>query len=305
MKIGSHVGMSGKEMLLGSAREAVSYGADTFMFYTGAPQNTRRKEISELNIAPAWEYMKAHGIDEIIVHAPYIINLGNSVKAETFSLAVEFLAKEIDRTISCGSHVLILHPGAHVGAGTDAGTAQIIKGLNEVLSSDTDCCIALETMAGKGSEIGRSFEELAKIYDGVVRSDKLRVCFDTCHTSDSGYDIIRQFDSVIEELDRLIGKDQIAVFHINDSKNAPGARKDRHENIGFGRIGFDALDYIVHHPDFTDVPKILETPYIPSEINPKKSYAPYKYEIEMLRNRVFDPGMKERILHDSENRGKA
>ncbi len=305
MKIGSHVGMSGKEMLLGSAREAVSYGADTFMFYTGAPQNTRRKEISELNIAPAWEYMKAHGIDEIIVHAPYIINLGNSVKAETFSLAVEFLAKEIDRTISCGSHVLILHPGAHVGAGTDAGTAQIIKGLNEVLSSDTDCCIALETMAGKGSEIGRSFEELARIYDGVVRSDKLRVCFDTCHTSDSGYDIIRQFDSVIEEFDRLIGKDQIAVFHINDSKNAPGARKDRHENIGFGRIGFDALDYIVHHPDFTDVPKILETPYIPSEINPKKSYAPYKYEIEMLRNRVFDPGMKERILHDSENRGKA
>ena len=301
MKIGSHVGMSGKEMLLGSAREAVSYGADTFMFYTGAPQNTRRKEISELNIAPAWEYMKAHGIDEIIVHAPYIINLGNSVKAETFSLAVEFLAKEIDRTISCGSHVLILHPGAHVGAGTDAGTAQIIKGLNEVL----DCCIALETMAGKGSEIGRSFEELARIYDGVVRSDKLRVCFDTCHTSDSGYDIIRQFDSVIEEFDRLIGKDQIAVFHINDSKNAPGARKDRHENIGFGRIGFDALDYIVHHPDFTDVPKILETPYIPSEINPKKSYAPYKYEIEMLRSRVFDPGLKERILHDSENRGKA
>ena len=305
MKIGSHVGMSGKEMLLGSAREAVSYGADTFMFYTGAPQNTRRKEISKLNITPAWEYMKAHGIDEIIVHAPYIINLGNSVKAETFSLAVEFLAKEIDRTVSCGSHVLILHPGAHVGAGTDAGTAQIIKGLNEVLSSDTDCCIALETMAGKGSEIGRSFEELARIYDGVVRSDKLRVCFDTCHTSDSGYDIVHQFDSVIEEFDRLIGKDQIAVFHINDSKNAPGARKDRHENIGFGRIGFDALDYIVHHPDFTDVPKILETPYIPSEINPKKSYAPYKYEIEMLRSRVFDPGLKERILHDSENRGKA
>ena len=305
MKIGSHVGMSGKEKLLGSAREAVSYGADTFMFYTGAPQNTRRKEISELNIAPAWEYMKAHGIDEIIVHAPYIINLGNSVKAETFSLAVEFLAKEIDRTISCGSHVLILHPGAHVGAGTDAGTAQIIKGLNEVLSSDTDCCIALETMAGKGSEIGRSFEELARIYDGVVHSERLRVCFDTCHTSDSGYDIISHFDSVMDEFDRLIGKDQIAVFHINDSKNPSGARKDRHENIGFGQIGFDALDYIVHHPDFADVPKILETPYIPSEINPKKSYAPYKYEIEMLRNRVFDPGMKERILHDNEPSGKA
>ena len=167
MKIGSHVGMSGKEMLLGSAKEAVSYGADTFMFYTGAPQNTRRKEIEELNIDPAWEYMKEHGIQEIIVHAPYIINLGNAVKPETFSLAVEFLAKEIDRTVSCRSHTLILHPGAHVGEGVSIGTEQIIKGLNEVLTQDMDCCVALETMAGKGSEIGRTFEELARIYDGV------------------------------------------------------------------------------------------------------------------------------------------
>ena len=173
LKLGSHVGMSGKEMLLGSAKEAASYGANTFMFYTGAPQNTRRKEISELNIEPAWEYMKEHGIDEIVVHAPYIINLGNSVKPETFSLAVEFLAKEIDRTIACRSHTLILHPGAHVGAGVEIGTAQIIKGLNEVLTAETDCCIALETMAGKGSEIGRNFEELARIYDGVVQNDKL------------------------------------------------------------------------------------------------------------------------------------
>ena len=168
LKIGSHVGMSGKEMLLGSVKEAVSYGANTFMFYTGAPQNTRRKELSELNIEPAWEYMKEHGIDEIVVHAPYIINLGNSVKPETFELAVEFLNKEIQRTVACKSHTLILHPGAHVGAGAEAGTKQIIKGLNEVLTAGTDCCIALETMAGKGSEIGRTFEELARIYDGVV-----------------------------------------------------------------------------------------------------------------------------------------
>lgn len=300
MKIGSHVGMSGKEMLLDSAKEAVSYGADTFMFYTGAPQNTRRKEISELNIDPAWEYMKNHGIDEIIVHAPYIINLGNSVKPETFSLAVEFLAKEIDRTINCRSHVLILHPGSHVGAGTEIGTEQIIKGLNEVLTADTDCVIALETMAGKGSEIGRSFEELARIYDGVKYNSRLRVCFDTCHTSDSGYDIIRNFDHVIEDFDHIIGKDQIAVFHINDSKNVPGAAKDRHENIGFGKIGFDALNYIVHHPDFEDVPKILETPYIPSTVNPKRSYAPYKYEIEMLRKGKFDPHMKEKIIKNNE-----
>lgn len=300
LKIGSHVGMSGKEMLLGSAKEAVSYGANTFMFYTGAPQNTRRKDISELNIEPAWEYMKDHGIDEIVVHAPYIINLGNSVKPETFSLAVEFLAKEIDRTIACHSHTLILHPGAHVGAGVEAGTAQIIKGLNEVLTADTDCCIALETMAGKGSEIGRNFEELARIYDGVIHNDKLRVCFDTCHTSDSGYDIIHHFDDVIGSFDRLLGKEQIAVFHINDSKNVPGAAKDRHENIGFGEIGFDALSAIVHHPDFKTVPKILETPYIPSLTKAKKSYAPYKYEIEMLRKNQFDPALKERILSDHE-----
>ncbi|HIZ13297.1 MAG TPA: deoxyribonuclease IV [Candidatus Mediterraneibacter stercorigallinarum] len=300
MILGSHVGMSGREMLLGSAKEAVSYGADTFMFYTGAPQNTRRKDISELNIDPAWEYMKEHGINDIIVHAPYIINLGNAVKPETFSLATEFLAKEIRRTISCRSHTLILHPGAHVGEGAEAGTAQIIKGLNEVLSADTDCYIALETMAGKGSEIGRSFEELARIYDGVIHNEKLRVCFDTCHTSDSGYDIIHHFDDVMDEFDRIIGKDQIVVFHINDSKNAPGAAKDRHENIGFGEIGFDAINYIVRHPDFENVPKILETPYIPSPENPKKSYAPYKYEIEMLRKGEFDPELKEKIIQANE-----
>ena len=296
MKIGSHVGMSGKEMLLGSAKEAVSYGANTFMFYTGAPQNTRRKEISELNIDPAWEYMKEHGIDEIVVHAPYIINLGNSVKPETFELAVEFLAKEIERTIACKSHTLILHPGAHVGAGTEIGTAQIIKGLNEVLTKDTDCVIALETMAGKGSEIGRTFEELAAIYDGVKYNEKLRVCFDTCHTNDSGYDIVHQFDEVIDRFDRILGKDQIAVFHINDSKNPRGVAKDRHANIGFGEIGFDALSYIVHHKDFKQIPKILETPYIPDPENKKKSYAPYKYEIEMLKSKKFDPEITKKIL---------
>ena len=299
MKIGSHVGMSGKEMLLGSAKEAVSYGANTFMFYTGAPQNTRRKDISELNISPAWEFMKKNSIDEIIVHAPYIINLGNAVKPETFSLATEFLAKEIERTVSCRSRILVLHPGAHVGEGVETGVRQIIKGLNEVLTADTGCFIALETMAGKGSEIGRSFEELAQIYDGVIHNDRLRVCFDTCHTSDSGYDIIHHFDDVTDRFDRILGKDQIAVFHINDSKNPQGSAKDRHENIGFGHIGFEALNYIVHHPDFENVPKILETPYISSPDAPKKSYAPYKYEIEMLRSGVFDNRMKERIIREN------
>lgn len=293
--------MSGKEMLLGSAKEAVSYGANTFMFYTGAPQNTKRKEISELNIAPAWDYMKEHGIEEIIVHAPYIINLGNSIKPETFDIAVKFLALELERSAACKSNTLILHPGAHVGAGVDAGIDQIAKGINEVLTKDTTCNIALETMAGKGSEIGRTFEELARIFDKVTYNEKLRVCFDTCHTHDSGYDIVHDFDGVMEQFDKIIGKDRIAVFHINDSKNVRGAAKDRHANIGFGELGFDTLSYIIHHKDFEEIPKILETPYIPSPTKEKKSYAPYKYEIEMLRNNTFDPDVMEHIINDNEN----
>lgn len=297
--IGSHVGMRGKEMLLGSAKEAVSYGANTFMFYTGAPQNTKRKPIEELNIDAAWDYMNKNGIEQIFVHAPYIINLGNAVKPETFQIAVDFLDLEIKRTAACRSPLMILHPGAHVGEGSETGIRQIIKGLNEVLTPETPCLIALETMAGKGSEIGRTFEELAAIYDGVHCSDKLRVCFDTCHTSDSGYDIIHDFDGVIDKFDHILGKDQIAVFHINDSKNVPGAAKDRHANLGFGEIGFDSLSYIVHHPDFTSVPKILETPWIASPSNPKMSYAPYRQEIQMLRKNQFDPDLFQTVLSEA------
>lgn len=283
LKIGSHVGMSGKKMMLGSVEEALSYEANTFMLYTGAPQNTRRKDISELNIEAAQALMKERGIKDFIVHAPYIINLANTVKPETYELAVRFLRLELARTAAMGSRVLVLHPGAHVGAGVEAGTASIIRGLNEVLTDDTDCLIALETMAGKGSEIGRSFEELAAIYDGVTKKDRLRVCFDTCHTHDSGYDIAQDFDGVMEQFDHVLGKDQIAVFHINDSKNPRGAKKDRHENLGKGAIGFAALNQIVHHPDFADIPKILETPWVPAGSDPKDTRAPYKEEIAMLR----------------------
>ena len=299
MKIGSHVGMSGKEMFLGSVKEALSYGADTLMVYTGAPQNTRRKDISELRIEEAQALMKEQAMDEFVVHAPYIINLANCVKPETYQIAVEFLEVELQRTAAMGSKTLVLHPGSHVGEGVDAGTAQIVKGLNSVLTKDTSVHIALETMAGKGSEIGRSFEELAKIYDGVVYSDKLRVCFDTCHTSDAGYDIIHDYDGVMEQFDRVIGKDQIAVFHINDSKNEPGAAKDRHENFGFGHIGFEALMQVVNDENFAAIPKILETPYVKDPDNAKKSYPPYAYEIAMIRRGKFDPDMIEKILQDN------
>ncbi len=283
LKIGSHVGMNGKKMMLGSVEEALSYDANTFMLYTGAPQNTKRKEISELNIEAAQALMKDNGITEFIVHAPYIINLANTVKPETYELAVRFLRLELNRASAMGSRILVVHPGAHVGAGTEAGIASVAKGLNEVLTDDSDCLIALETMAGKGSEIGRTFEELARIYDSVAKKDRLRICFDTCHTHDSGYDIINDPEGVFARFDQILGKDQIAVFHINDSKNPCGSAKDRHENLGKGCIGFDALNRIVHHPDFQDVPKILETPWIPVDNDPKNTRAPYKEEIAMLR----------------------
>lgn len=282
MLIGSHVSMSGKEMLLGSVKEALSYGANTFMVYTGAPQNTKRKPTVELNIENATKFMRENDIENFIVHAPYIINLANSINQDIYRLGIEFLAKEIDRTHEMGSHVIILHPGSHVGTGVDIGIKYIADGLNEILTKDTPCYIALETMAGKGSEIGRNFEELAKIFEKVTYSDKLRVCFDTCHVHDAGYDIVNSFDETIETFDSIIGMDKIAVFHINDSKNPLGAGKDRHANIGDGFIGYDCLHKIVHDERFITVPKILETPYIPDTNNPKITYPPYKKEIEWL-----------------------
>ena len=283
IKLGCYVGMAGKEMFLASAKEAASYGANVFMLYTGAPQNTRRKDISELNIEAGWEYARQHEIEEIVVHAPYIINLANTVKPETYELAVEFLEKEIIRTAAMRSRIMVLHPGSHVNAGMEAGIAQVIKGLNTVLNqNDDDVYIALETMAGKGSEVGRTFEELKAIYDGVDKKDRLRVCFDTCHVNDAGYDIVNHYDEVFEEFDKVIGLDQIAVFHINDSMNPLGAHKDRHANIDKGSIGYETLHRLVHDERFIDVPKILETPWLAEEGSDKKTKPPYKEEIEWL-----------------------
>lgn len=284
VKLGCHVGMAGKEMFLASAKEAVSYGANVFMLYTGAPQNTRRKDVAELNICAGWEYAHEHGIDEIVVHAPYIINLANTIKPETYGLAVEFLEKEIIRTAAMKSRILVLHPGSHVNAGAEAGIAQIINGLNTVLDqNDDDVYIALETMAGKGSEIGRTFEELKQIYDGVNKRERLRVCFDTCHVNDAGYDIVNHYEEVFDEFDKVIGLDQIAVFHVNDSMNVLGAHKDRHANIGEGTIGYDTLHRLVHDERFDNIPKILETPWKCEEGSAKKTIPPYKKEIEWLK----------------------
>lgn len=294
LKLGSHVSMKGKKMLLGAAEEAASYGSNTFMIYTGAPQNTRRKSIEDMNIPAGQEYMKEYGIDNIVVHAPYIINLGNTTKPEHFGFATQFLHDEIQRSQSLGATQITMHPGAHVGAGPDRGISQIIKGLNEVLESKQTAQIALETMAGKGTEIGRNFEELAAIIDGVTHNEKLSITLDTCHTHDAGYAIRDDFDSVLEKFDKIIGLNRLKVLHINDSKNERGAHKDRHANIGEGFIGFDALNYIVHHPQLMNISKILETPFVGED--KKNKQPPYKYEIEMFRKQIFNPNLLEDIL---------
>ncbi|WP_338789061.1 deoxyribonuclease IV [Metabacillus sp. FJAT-53654] len=295
LKIGSHVSMSGKKMLLAASEEAVSYGANTFMIYTGAPQNTRRKKIEDLNIEAGQAHMKENGIDEIVVHAPYIINIGNSTNPATFKLGVDFLRSEIERTHALGAKQIVLHPGAHVGAGPEVGINKIIEGLNEVLEQNQEVQIALETMAGKGSECGRSFDELAKIIDGVTHNQHLSICFDTCHTHDAGYDIVNNFDGVLEEFDSIIGLDRLKVLHINDSKNPMGASKDRHENIGFGHIGFEALNKVIHHPSLTTIPKILETPFVGEDKKYKKP--PYKFEINMFKEQSFDEGLLDKIMN--------
>ena len=295
MLIGSHVSMSGKDMLLGSAKEAFSYGANVMMVYTGAPQNTRRKPIEELNAEIGKKFMAENGIKEVVVHAPYIINLANTTKEGYIDFAIDFLKEELRRAEAVGATQVVLHPGSHVGAGVDVGLNQIIYGLNQVITKDQTVQIALETMAGKGTELARTFEELARIIDGVTYNEHLSVTFDTCHVHDAGYDIKNDLSGVLTQFDKTVGLDRIKVLHINDSKNPVGAHKDRHENFGFGEIGFDALMNVIQVPEFKNLPKILETPWI--KVEDKVQIAPYKKEIEMIRSGKFDSHWIEELLN--------
>ena len=288
--LGSHVGMSAPDYYIGAINEALSYGANTFMIYTGAPQNTRRLATEQKHALEGIKYLKEKGMDikHIVAHAPYIINLGNSVKPETYELAVSFLQDELQRVADFGITMVVLHPGSHVGAGVEAGTEQIIKGLNTVLDNDTSgTIIALETMAGKGTEIGRTFEEIRTIIDGVHKKSQLGVCLDTCHINDAGYDV-HDIDGVLDEFDRVIGLEYLKVVHVNDSKNERGAAKDRHENIGFGTIGYDTLMKYIYSPRLAHLPKILETPYI-------NGVAPYGHEITMIKNKVWNATLKDEL----------
>ena len=286
--IGSHVGFKKDSQLLGSLEEALGYGSNTFMFYTGAPQNTSRYPIMDGFTIKALEIMKNKNIDysKVIVHAPYIINLANDKDPDKFMFAVNFLQEELERCSLLGIKNVVLHPGSHVGLGTENGINNIAKGLNMILGN-TDVTVLLETMAGKGTEVGSKLEELKKIIDLVEDKKHIGVCLDTCHLSDAGYDIVN-FDKFLDLFDKLIGIDKIKCVHINDSKNEVGSHKDRHENIGYGKIGFDTLINIIYNNRLKNIPKILETPYV------DKKYPPYKYEIEMIKNKKFDEKLLEK-----------
>ena len=285
--IGSHVGMSGPDYFIGAINEALRYGANTFMIYTGAPQNTVRRPTKDMHAEEGKDYLKEKGFDinHIVAHAPYIINLGNTVKPETYELAVSFLQEELIRVAAFGIKNVVLHPGAHVGAGVEAGINKIIEGLNLVLDKDTSgTTIALETMAGKGTEIGRSFQEIKQIIDGVHKKEQIGVCLDTCHINDAGYDV-QNIEAILDEFDHVIGLEYLKVIHVNDSKNNRGAAKDRHENLGFGTIGFETLMKYITHPRLAGIPKILETPYVGEN-------APYGLEIAMIKENKWNAELK-------------
>ncbi|MEF2967071.1 deoxyribonuclease IV [Paenibacillus sp. M1] len=284
LKIGSHVSFSDKGLLT-ATEEAASYGSSSFMIYTGAPQNTRRKPIESMNIEAGKAAMAAADIEEIVVHAPYIINLG-SYKSNTYQLAVDFLQEEIRRTHALGVRNIVLHPGAFTDKDAEYGVARIAEGLNEVLNgtNETEVSIALETMAGKGTEVGRSFEEIAAIIDKVQHNERLTICLDTCHIHDAGYDIVNDLDGVLRQFDDTIGLNRLAIVHVNDSKNPIGSRKDRHTPIGTGWIGFEAINRVVHHEALQGRPFILETPWVGKDAKTQRPM--YEMEIALLRGDI-------------------
>ncbi len=294
--IGSHVSFNKEDGLFGTVKEALSYGENTFMFYTGAPQNTIRGKIDEAKTNKAKELMKENNIDinDVIIHAPYIVNLANNNDEDKYAFAINFLKQELKRAESLGIKKVVLHPGSHVGLGIETGLHNIITGLNAVLEEEEGPIICLETMAGKGTELGKNFEEIKTILDNVKNNNRLLVCLDTCHLNDAGYDV-KNFDNLLEKFDKIIGLDKIGCIHINDSKNEKGAHKDRHENIGFGTIGFENIIKIIYNEKLKGVPKILETPYVSISGGKDRTYAPYKQEIEMIKENKFNPNLLDDI----------
>ena len=294
--IGSHVSF-GKDQILGSLKEALNYNANTFMFYTGAPTNTIRKDIEDKYIDEALSLMQKNNIDinNVVCHAPYIVNLGSKKDLSKYEFSINFIRNELKRCDEMHITKMVLHPGNAVDITKEEGLNNIVEALNTILDGTTKCKILLETMAGKGSECGCTLDEIAYLVKNTHKQDQIGVCLDTCHLFDGGYDI-SDFDSFLKEFDTKIGLDKIGCIHINDSKNVLGSHKDRHENIGIGNIGFNNLIKIIYHDKLANVPKILETPYIgENDEDKERIYPPYRFEIEMIRNKEFDPDFRNKI----------
>ena len=255
-------------------KDAKSIGATTFQFFTRNPRGGKAKDIDEQDIKEFLEFTKENGFSQILAHAPYTLN-ACSKDEHTREFALLIMADDLKRMEYTPHQLYNFHPGSHVGQGVEIGIDFIVKQLNTVLTKDMTTTVLLETMAGKGSEIGRSFEELKEILDGVELDNKMGVCMDTCHIYDAGYDIVNDLDGVLNEFDRIIGLDRLKAIHMNDSKNPFESHKDRHEKIGDGSIGFDTMAKIINHPKLQGIPVLLETP---NEIDG------YTKEIAMLKD---------------------
>ena len=257
LHIGCHLSSSKGFAAMG--RQALELGADTFQFFTRNPRGSKAKDLDPNDAAALVALMKEHNFAPIVAHAPYTLNLCGAEEANR-TFARETMADDLRRMEYVPGQYYNFHPGSNVGQGMEQGIAYIAEGLNAILKPDQTTTVLLETMAGKGSEVGGRFEELRAILDRVELSDKVGVCLDTCHVSDGGYDIIGNLDGVLEEFDRVLGLHRLKAIHLNDSKNPLGARKDRHACIGEGEIGLEALARVVRHPALKDLPFCLETP---------------------------------------------
>lgn len=257
LTIGAH--LSASKGYTAMLRQAQEIGANTFQFFTRNPRGGSAKEIDEKDVKTFLSLMKSEGFPVILAHAPYTLNCC-SAKPETREFALNTFADDLKRMEYTPHQLYNFHPGSHTGQGVEAGVEQIAEILNKVLFENMTTTVLLETMAGKGSEVGKTFQELKAIIDRVELDDKMGVCLDTCHVSDGGYDIVNNLDGVLEEFDKVIGIDRLKAVHLNDSKNPPNSHKDRHEKIGDGFIGIDAFERIINHPALRNLPFFLETP---------------------------------------------
>lgn len=276
LTIGCH--LSAAKGFAQMGRDAVSIGANTFQYFTRNPRGSKARAIDEADVAALLKIMEENHFGKLVAHAPYTLN-ACSADPHLREFARETLRDDLHRMEYLPGNYYNFHPGSHVGQGAETGIQEIAEALNEILWPEQQTTVLLETMAGKGSEVGRSFSELREILDRVELQDKMGVCLDTCHVSDGGYDIIHDLDGVLEEFDRIIGMDRLKALHINDSMNPPGSHKDRHARIGEGEIGLEAIVRVIRHPQLKGLPMELETP------NDLEGYA---REIALLRAQEND-----------------